>query len=170
MNSAEFVNLSVIEQDILIGGAETYIDSYMYWENNQIQWDSINISYSSKAIFTKGGDSRRMKIAKEDARGAIAGGIGGAIGGAITGAMAGGVGAGPGAAIGFLGGLIGGGVSQSIYAALSHSIAIDTSLDMEREEVTEISSNVIVPGSWNKLPLIQLFLCQLKLSLITEIF
>lgn len=142
LNSKDFIALNYIEKDIIYLGAETYIDSYIYWEKNMSKWDkkfNIKTEQSPKDKTTFGWWDRTKQYAKADGKGAVAGGIGGAIGGAVVGAFAGGVGAVPGAVAGGVGGAIGTGITNSILEAWGY-VSID-------DKYSNIGG-VIVPDMW----------------------
>jgi len=150
LNSNDFINLSEIEQNILISSAETYLDSFAYWSENDPSWGVLAASYHrNDVIITKGPGKGGRYYAREDAKGAIAGGIGGALGGALVGTAAGGVGAGPGALLGFVGGAISGGVGNSILAFLNSSMMIAEPVLID-EEATVTLYDLAVPEIWTK--------------------
>lgn len=149
LTSASFKNLSNIEKDIILLGAETYIDSYEYWDNNANVWEPEVYSFYSAdskkhEILSKkkGFWNSVKKYAMADGKGAIAGGIGGAVSGAVVGSIAGGVGALPGAGIGAVGGAISGGISNSVLEALS--------LERPMEKDIKLDNGLFVPEMWNK--------------------
>lgn len=145
INTATFIALSEIEQNILLAAAETYLDSFNYW-TTQTQWNILTALYNGDKIQTKGGG---RNLARKDANGAIAGGIGGAIAGAIGGTFAGGVGAGPGALLGFVTGALSVGIANSVLAVLEPNGMIAES---PQEDYTPID-NLLIPTIWTKVAL-----------------
>lgn len=151
LNSVLFKNLSLIEKNIILLGAETYLDSYKYWDSKLIKWESKMYSYREIDFNTKakgkgysnGGFWESVKhYAKADGKGAIAGGIGAAVRGAVLGSLVGGAGAVPGAITGGIGGAIAGGIGNSILEAMS--------LEARLEDEVKLKNGKIVPEMWNK--------------------
>lgn len=149
INSPKFLALPKIEKQILFMGAETYIDSYKYWEAKETQWEIVASSKNPNKVKAKKGFWGRVRrLAGADAKGAIAGGIGGAIGGAVVGGMAGGVGAGPGAITGAVGGAISVGVTNSILEAMGRQVIFEK---FSRDEETVTIKNFKIPRIWTKI-------------------
>lgn len=150
LGSTEFLSLPQIEKDILFIGAETVIDSYIYWSTELENWGTVAISLNPLRVRTKSFWSSLRAAGKADGKGAIAGAIGGAIGGAVTGAMLGGIGALPGAAAGAVGGGIATGVGNSILEIWNTTVVVPQDRILRDFDSDIALGGQLVPEMWTK--------------------
>lgn len=177
--STIFNNLSDTEQTILIVGAETYLDSFLFWSTSN-DWKDILAVHKSSSYNTKinkiaaswctaCGSWRDdllngvKRYAKADAIGGVAGAIGGAAGGAAVGVFFGGpVGVAGGAAQGAVRGGVSGAVAASVGRALfdifGSPVEVPVEVPVEEPELPliEVEKNIgdglIIPASWDLIP------------------
>lgn len=172
--STIFNSLSDIEQTILIVGAETYLDSFLFWSTSN-DWKDILAVHKSSSYNTKinkiaaswctacgswrdGLLNGVKRYAKADAIGGVAGAIGGAAGGAVVGSIfTGGLAAGPAAVQGAVRGGVTGAVAGSVGRALYDIFGPLTAVVEDPEPPVidaeiNIGDGLIIPASWDLLP------------------
>ncbi len=130
LSSKNVQQLSSIEKNILSIGAETYIDSYIYWDKNMKNWDKKLQNKSPKETFSE----RRNNVVKDDFKGAISGAVWGAVWGFCFGGP-------PGAAAGAAHGAAQGAIAQS-----ATSLVINLTSQQIR-----IYPDLSIPEDWTKI-------------------